>query len=106
MSWALLGVAAIFEIAFAISIKPTEGFTRLAPTVAVVVFGAISVYLLSKTLNRLPVGTAYAAWTGLGAVGTVALGIVIYHEPVTALRIGCIALIVVGVTGLRLAASS
>lgn len=83
MAWLILLVAAGFEIAFAVSIKPSDGFTRLWPSIAVVVFGAISVVLLSKTLDRLPVGTAYAAWTGLGSVGVVALGIALYDEPLT-----------------------
>lgn len=103
MAWLVLLVAAGFEIAFAVSIKPSDGFTRLWPTLAVIVFGTISVLLLSKTLDRLPVGTAYAAWTGLGSVGVVALGIVLYDEPVTLVRVGCIALIVAGIIGLRLA---
>jgi quaternary ammonium compound-resistance protein SugE len=103
MAWLLLLVAAGFEIAFAAAIKPSDGFTRLWPSLAVVVFGSISVLLLSKTLDRLPVGTAYAAWTGLGSVGVVALGIAVFGEPVTPIRLGCIALIVAGIIGLRLA---
>lgn len=103
MAWLLLLVAAAFEIAFAVSIKPSDGFTRLWPSLAVLVFGAVSVVLLSRTLDRLPIGTAYAAWTGLGSVGVVALGIARYDEPVTLARIGCIALIVAGIVGLRLA---
>lgn len=103
MAWLLLVVAAAFEIAFAVSIKPSDGFTRLWPSLAVLVFGTISVLLLSRTLDRLPVGTAYAAWTGLGSVGVVALGIALYDEPVTLARIACIALIVAGIVGLRLA---
>jgi quaternary ammonium compound-resistance protein SugE len=103
MAWLLLIVAAAFEIAFAVSIKPSDGFTRLWPSLAVLVFGTVSVILLSRTLDRLPVGTAYAAWTGLGSVGVVALGIALYDEPVTLARIGCIGLIVAGIVGLRLA---
>ncbi len=103
MAWLVLLVAAGFEIAFAVSIKPSDGFTRLWPSLAVAVFGTISVVLLSRTLDRLPVGTAYAAWTGLGSVGVVALGIFLYDEPVTLVRVGCIALIVAGIIGLRLA---
>lgn len=103
MAWLLLLVAAAFEIAFAVSIKPSDGFTRLWPSLAVAGFGAISVVLLSKTLDRLPVGTAYAVWTGLGSVGVVALGIAWYDEPLTLVRVGCIALIVTGIIGLRLA---
>jgi quaternary ammonium compound-resistance protein SugE len=75
----------------------------LWPTVGVLVFGVISVVLLAKTLDRLPVGTAYAIWTGLGSVGVVTLGIILFHEPATPARIACIALIVAGIVGLRLA---
>jgi len=102
MAWLLLGAAAVFEIAFALRIKPTEGFTRPGPSLVVLALASVSVVLLSKTLDRLPVGTAYAVWTGIGSVGTVALSIVLYDEPATAARLGCIALIVVGVLGLRL----
>ena len=103
MAWLILLAAAAFEIAFALSLKPSEGFSRLWPTLGVLVFGVISVALLAKTLDRLPVGTAYAIWTGIGSVGVVTLGIVIFHEPVTPTRLACIALIVVGIVGLRLA---
>jgi quaternary ammonium compound-resistance protein SugE len=102
MAWLLLLVASAFEVAFALSIKPADGFSRLWPSVAVIAFGAISVVLLSKTLDRLPIGTAYAAWTGIGSVGTVLLGIVLFGEPVTTARIACLALIIAGVAGLRL----
>jgi quaternary ammonium compound-resistance protein SugE len=102
MAWLLLFVASACEVAFALSIKPADGFSRLWPSLAVVAFAAISVVLLSKTLDRLPLGTAYAAWTGLGSVGTVLAGIVLFGEPVTAARIACLALIIAGVAGLRL----
>ena len=111
MAWLVLLAAAAFEIAFALSLKPSEGFSRLWPTLGVavrrlgrvgVVFGAISVVLLGRTLDRLPVGTAYAVWTGLGSVGVVTLGIVLFDEPLTPARLACIALIVSGVVGLRL----
>jgi quaternary ammonium compound-resistance protein SugE len=102
MAWLLLLVAAMFEVAFALTIKLTDGFTRLWPSLAVVVLGGISVVLLSRTLDRLPVGTAYAAWTGLGAVGTVVLGVVLYDEPVTVSRVVGIGLVLAGVVGLRL----
>jgi quaternary ammonium compound-resistance protein SugE len=75
----------------------------LWPTAGVLVFGVISVVLLAKTLDRLPVGTAYAIWTGLGSVGVVTLGIILFDEPATPARLGCIALIVAGIIGLRLA---
>lgn len=103
MAWLVLVAAAVFEVAFALSLKPSEGFSRLWPTIGVLVFGVISVVLLAKTLDRLPVGTAYAIWTGLGSVGVVTLGIVVFNEPLTAARIACLALIVTGVIGLRLA---
>ncbi|WP_328991565.1 multidrug efflux SMR transporter [Kribbella sp. NBC_01245] len=99
----MLLAAAAFEIAFALSLKPSEGFTRLWPTAGVLVFGVISVVLLSKTLDRLPVGTAYAVWTGLGSLGVVTLGIVYFNEPITLTRVLCVGLIVAGVVGLRLA---
>ncbi|GAA2837430.1 DMT family transporter [Kribbella solani] len=103
MAWLILLVAAAFEIAFALSLKPSEGFSKLWPTLGVLVFGVISVALLARTLDRLPVGTAYAIWTGLGSVGVVTLGIILFDEPITPARIACIALIVTGVVGLRLA---
>ncbi|NIK57093.1 DMT family transporter [Kribbella shirazensis] len=103
MAWLVLLAAAAFEIAFALSLKPSEGFSRLWPTVGVLVFGVISVALLAKTLDHLPVGTAYAIWTGVGSVGVVTLGILVFDEPVTPVRLACIALIVTGVLGLRLA---
>ncbi len=103
MAWLVLLVAAAFEIAFALSLKPSDGFSRLWPTVGVLVFGVISVALLAKTLDHLPVGTAYAIWTGVGSVGVVTLGILVFDEPVTPARLACIALIVTGVVGLRLA---
>ena len=104
MAWLVLLAAAAFEIAFALSLKPSEGFSRLWPTLGVLVFGVISVVLLAKTLDRLPVGTAYAVWTGIGTVGTALLGIWLLGEPATAIRLGCIALIVCGIMGLKLAA--
>lgn len=99
----MLLAAAAFEIAFALSLKPSEGFTRPWPTAGVLVFGVISVVLLSKTLDRLPVGTAYAVWTGLGSLGVVTLGIAWFNEPITLTRMLCVGLIVAGVVGLRLA---
>ena len=106
MAWLVLIAAAVFEIAFALSLKPSEGFSRFWPTAGVLVFGVISVVLLSRTLDRLPVGTAYAVWTGLGSIGVVTLGVVLFGEPLTAARIACISLIVAGVVGLRIAGSA
>jgi quaternary ammonium compound-resistance protein SugE len=106
MAWLVLVAAAVFEIAFALSLKPSEGFSRFWPTAGVMVFGVISVVLLSRTLDRLPVGTAYAVWTGLGSLGVVTLGIVLFGEPLTPARIACITLIVAGVAGLRIAGTT
>ncbi len=103
MAWLVLVAAAAFEIAFALSLKPSDGFSRFWPTAGVLVFGVISVALLAKTLDRLPVGTAYAVWTGLGSIGVVTLGVILFDEPLTLPRLACIALIVAGVVGLRLA---
>ena len=102
MAWLMLIAAAVFEIAFALSLKPSEGFSRFWPTAGVLVFGVISVVLLSRTLDRLPVGTAYAVWTGLGSLGVVIVGVVLFGEPLTPARVASITLIVAGVVGLRI----
>lgn len=106
MAWVLLVLAAGFEIAFALALKPTEGFSRLGPSLLVLVLAGSSVFLLSKTLEQLPLGTAYAAWTGIGSCGTVLLGIAFYGDPVTPARLGCIALIIIGALGLHLVESA
>ncbi|WP_433008435.1 DMT family transporter [Kribbella sp. CA-294648] len=105
MAWLVLIAAAVFEIAFALSLKPSDGFSRFWPTAGVLVFGVISVVLLSKTLDRLPVGTAYAVWTGLGSLGVVTLGVLLFGEQLSFPRLACIALILIGVIGLRLTGS-
>ena len=102
MAWVLLFFAGLFEIGWAIGLKYTEGFSRLVPSVLTVAAMAISFYLLSAALRTLPVGTAYAVWTGIGAVGTAILGIVLFGEPATAARLTCIALIVAGILGLKI----
>jgi quaternary ammonium compound-resistance protein SugE len=101
MAWVILFIAGLFEVAWAIGLKYTEGFTRLWPSVGTVGAMVASVVLLGWAMRTLPVGTAYAVWTGIGAVGTVALGIVLFHEPATAARLGCVALIVAGIVGLK-----
>ena len=103
MPWAILVLAGLFEVGWAIGLKYTEGFTRLWPTVGTVAAMAISLGLLGVAMKSLPVGTAYAIWVGVGAVGTVILGIVLFDEPVNALRIGSVVLIVAGLIGLKLA---
>lgn len=103
MSWVYLVVAGVLEIGWAIGLKYTEGFSRLVPTVLTIGAMIASVALLGLALRELPVGTGYAVWTGIGAVGTAILGIILFSEPATALRIGSIALIVGGIVGLKLA---
>ena len=102
MSWALLGVAGLFEIAFAFGMKWSEGFTRLMPALFTVATGLSSVFLLSLSLRTLPVGTGYAVWTGIGAAGTALLGIAVLGDSAAPMRILCIALILAGAIGLKL----
>ena len=102
MSWVYLFVAGLFEIGWAIGLKYTDGFTRLVPTVLTAISMAISLGLLGIALKTLPVGTAYAVWTGVGAVGTAILGIVLFGDPATLPRLACIGLIVAGIVGLKI----
>ncbi|MCB5202077.1 quaternary ammonium compound efflux SMR transporter SugE [Neorhizobium sp. T786] len=104
MAWILLVLAGLFEIGWAVGLKYTEGFTRPLPTTLTVIAMVISIFLLGLAVRTLPLGTAYAIWTGIGTVGTVILGIVLFAEPATAVRIGCITMIVAGIVGLKLAA--
>ena len=104
MSWTFLFFAGLFEIGWAIGLKYTEGFTRPLPTVLTVASMIVSLALLGLALKALPVGTAYAVWTGIGTVGTALLGIWLLGEPATAIRLSCIGLIVAGIVGLKLAA--
>ena len=104
MAWVLLSVAGLFEVGWAIGLKYTEGFTRLVPSVLTIASMAVSMLLLGLALRTLPVGTAYAVWTGIGTVGTALLGIYLFAEPATALRLACIGLIVAGIFGLKLVA--
>ena len=102
MPWIYLLLAGVFEIGFAIGLKYTEGFTRLWPSVGTIVAAGISPGLLTQALRTIPVGTAYAIWTGIGAVGVATLGVVLFSESASPARLGCIALIVAGVVGLKL----
>lgn len=104
MAWVILFIAGLFEVVWAIGLKYTDGFTRLWPSVGTIAAMVASVVLLGWAMRTLPVGTAYAVWTGIGAVGTVALGIVLFQEPATAARLGCVALIVAGIVGLKITA--
>ena len=102
MAWILLVVAGIFEIGWAIGLKYTEGFTRLWASVATIAAMAISMGLLGIALRTLPIGTAYAVWTGIGTVGGVLLGILVLGEPATVTRLLCVGLILAGIVGLKL----
>lgn len=102
MSWLVLFIAGLFETGWAIGLKYSHGFTRFWPSVFTVVTMAISVVLLAWAMRDLPVGTAYAVWTGIGAVGTVVLGIVLFGDAVTAGRLICLGLIVAGIIGLKI----
>ncbi len=104
MSWSILFLAGLFEITWAIGLKYTEGYTKLWPTVFTIAGMVISVWLLGIAAKSLPIGTAYTVWTGIGAVGTVILGIILFHEPVTAARMICLGMIVAGIIGLKLIA--
>lgn len=102
MAWTYLFFAGLFEIGWAIGLKYTHGFTRLVPTVLTVGSMAVSLGLLGLALKSLPLGTAYAIWTGIGTIGTAVLGIILFGEPATALRLACVGLIVAGIVGLKL----
>lgn len=106
MNWAILVVAGLFEIGWAVGLKYTEGFTRLWPTLGTVASMAISVWLLGIAMKTLPMGTAYAVWVGIGAVGTVLLGILLFDEPANPLRLISLTLIGAGIVGLKLATSA
>ncbi len=102
MAWILLIIAGLLEIGWAIGLKYTEGFTRLWPSVATLGAMVASITLLGLAVRTLPLGTAYAVWTGIGAVGTVLLGIVLFGEAATIARLACVAMIVAGIVGLKL----
>ena len=102
MDWLFLLAAGLCEITWAIGLKYTEGFSRALPTIGTVVAMAASIGFLGLAVKSLPVGTAYAVWTGIGAVGTVALGIYLFNEPATLLRLTCIGFILLGIIGLNI----
>jgi quaternary ammonium compound-resistance protein SugE len=102
MAWIILVVAGLFEIVWALGLKYTDGFTRLWPTVGTAIALIISMALMGIALRTLPLGTAYAVWTGIGAAGTAVLGIILFKEPAGVLRLVCIGLIVAGILGLKL----
>ena len=101
MVWLLLFLAGLMEIGWAIGLKYTDNFTRPLPSLLTVLAMGVSFWLLSYAMKTIPVGTAYAVWTGIGAVGTVILGIVLFDEPATPLRLLCVVLIIAGIAGLK-----
>ncbi|WP_298846401.1 quaternary ammonium compound efflux SMR transporter SugE [Clostridium sp.] len=106
MQWVSLVIAGFFEMGWAIGLKYSQGFSKLVPSVFTI-FGMIaSFYFLSLSLKTLPIGTAYAIWTGIGTVGTVILGIILFKEPVNAMRMACIGFIIIGIVGLKLVSPS
>lgn len=102
MAWTYLLIAGLLEVGWAIGLKYTDGFSRFWPSVGTILAMILSLAFLGLALKTLPVGTAYAVWTGIGAIGTVILGIVLFAEPATALRLGCVGLILSGIIGLKL----
>ncbi|SBV36923.1 multidrug efflux system protein [uncultured Stenotrophomonas sp.] len=103
MPWIYLLLAGLFEIGFALGLKYSEGFTRLWPSVGTVVAAGISLWLLTQAMKQIPIGTAYAVWTGIGAMGVAVLGIILFNDSASPARLACVALIVAGVIGLKLA---
>jgi quaternary ammonium compound-resistance protein SugE len=105
MAWGILFLAGLFEIGWAVGLKYTMGFTRVGPSVATLIAMVVSLGLLSIAVRTLPIGTAYAMWTGIGTVGAAVLGVLLFKEPATPLRLLCILLIVVGIVGLKFGAA-
>lgn len=105
MAWAILILAGVFEVIWAYSMKMSEGFTRLTPSVVTIVFMILSVVLLSMSMRTLPLGTAYTIWTGIGAIGSFVVGIIILNEPITAMRMIAAVLIVSGLVLMKLSSN-
>lgn len=104
LAWVYLGIAGLLEVCWAIGLKYTEGFTRLWPSVFTLMTLAASMLLLAKAAQTLPIGTAYGVWVGIGALGASILGIMLFHEPVTAARLGFLGLLLVAIIGLKVTA--
>lgn len=102
MHWFYLLIAGLFEISWAVGLKFSHGFTKITPSVITVICMVLSFYFLALALKNLPLGTAYAIWTGIGTIGTVIFGILFFKEPASAVRLVCIMLIISGITGLKL----
>lgn len=106
MNWLYLAIAGVLEVAWAIGLKYTEGWTRLVPSIITAILMIASFYFLSLAVKSLPIGTAYAVWTGIGTVGAAILGMVLFDEPKDIIRLACIALIIAGIAGLKLTSNS
>lgn len=106
MNWVFLGIAGVLEIGWAIGLKYTEGWTKLWPSIITGVLLVASFYFLSLAVKSLPIGTAYAVWTGIGTVGAAILGMFLFDEPRDIVRIACICLIIAGIAGLKLTAAN
>lgn len=106
MNWFWLVVAGLFEVVWAIGLKYTQGFTKLTPSLITLMAMGVSVYLLSVALRTLPLGTAYAVWVGIGAVGTAVTGMLLFSEPATPLKLISLLLVVAGIVGLKLASAT
>ncbi len=106
MNWIYLSIAGVFEVAWAIGLKYTEGWTRLWPSIITAALMIVSFYFLSLAVRSLPIGTAYAVWTGIGTVGAAMLGMVLFDEPRDIFRMLCIVLIIAGIAGLKLTSSN
>ncbi len=102
MHWMYLLIAGLFEISWAVGLKYSHGFSQIIPSVLTIICMIASFYFLALALKSLPLGTAYAIWTGIGTFGTVIFGIILFKEPATAIRLVCIGLILSGITGLKL----
>ncbi|HEX6691432.1 MAG TPA: quaternary ammonium compound efflux SMR transporter SugE [Burkholderiales bacterium] len=102
MAWIFLTLAGLLEVVWAVGLKYTEGFTRVVPSVVTAAAMIASVYFLALAVRTIPIGTGYAVWTGIGAVGVAILGMILFGEPRTLLRIGSILLIIAGIAGLKL----
>lgn len=102
MHWTFLIIAGLFEVSWAIGLKFSQGFTQIIPSVLTIVCMILSFYFLALALKNLPLGTAYAIWTGIGTIGTVIFGILLFKEPITTMKIVCTLLIICGISGLKL----
>lgn len=102
MEWIYLLIAGVFEVAWAMGLKYSEGFSKILPSILTILGMVASFYFLSLSLKSLPIGTAYAIWTGIGTTGTVLLGIILFREPVSIMRVVCIVFIICGIAGLKL----